>query len=200
MTTLPTIVSATRVAALGGTLAIASACAPGTSQPPSGPPTVASMSAPATPVLLSCPAGQQPLLRQVLVNGVPVSQVECVTTGPATLESVVPMAPAAVPRALVAAPAVAAAPLAQPVAYTVADPPVSVVRPRATRVVRDDIVEYRRPSKRSWQKSAVIIGSAAGAGAGVGALTGGKKGALIGAAVGGGAATLWDQITRRSPR
>ncbi len=64
----------------------------------------------------------------------------------------------------------------------------------------DDIVEYRRPSRRSWQKSALIIGSAAGAGAGVGAATGGKKGALIGAAIGGGAATVWDQVTRRQPR
>ena len=73
--------------------------------------------------------------------------------------------------------------------------------PQARRVAYDDdIVEYRRPARRSWQKSAVIIGSAAGAGAGVGALTGGKKGALIGAAVGGGAATVWDQITRRQPR
>ena len=73
--------------------------------------------------------------------------------------------------------------------------------PQARRVVYDDdIVEYRRPSRRSWQKSALIIGSAAGAGAGVGAATGGKKGALIGAAIGGGAATVWDQITRRQPR
>ena len=35
---------------------------------------------------------------------------------------------------------------------------------------------------RSWQKSAIIIGSSAGVGAGVGAAVGGKKGALIGAA------------------
>ena len=33
--------------------------------------------------------------------------------------------------------------------------------------------------------------------AGVGAAVKGKKGALIGAAIGGGAATIWDQITRR---
>ncbi len=76
----------------------------------------------------------------------------------------------------------------------------TAARPPARRAVYDDVVEYRRPSKRSWQKSAVIIGTATGAGAGVGALTGGKKGALIGAAVGGGAATVWDQLTRRQPR
>jgi hypothetical protein len=49
---------------------------------------------------------------------------------------------------------------------------------------------------RSWQKSAVIIGSSAGIGAGVGAAAGGKKGALIGAAIGGGASAIWDQVTR----
>jgi hypothetical protein len=61
------------------------------------------------------------------------------------------------------------------------------------RVVR----EVERPRGRSWQKSAVIIGSSAGIGAGVGAAVGGKKGALIGAAVGGGSAAIWDQATRR---
>ena len=65
-------------------------------------------------------------------------------------------------------------------------------------VYDDDVVEYRSPKKgRTWQKSAIIIGSSAGVGAGVGAATGGKKGALIGAAIGGGAATIWDQATRR---
>ena len=47
------------------------------------------------------------------------------------------------------------------------------------------------------KKSALIIGSSAGIGAGVGAAVKGKKGALIGAAIGGGAATVWDQATRR---
>jgi hypothetical protein len=55
----------------------------------------------------------------------------------------------------------------------------------------------RRKSGRSWQKSAVIIGSSAGIGAGVGGAFKGKKGALIGAAIGGGAATIWDQATRK---
>ena len=50
--------------------------------------------------------------------------------------------------------------------------------------------------KRSWQKSALLIGGSAGAGAGVGALIGGKKGALAGAAIGGGAAALFDQVKR----
>jgi hypothetical protein len=77
--------------------------------------------------------------------------------------------------------------------------PVTTARPAARRVVYDDdVVEYRSPKQgRTWQKSAIIIGSSAGVGAGVGAATGGKKGALIGAAIGGGAATIWDQATRR---
>jgi hypothetical protein len=66
-----------------------------------------------------------------------------------------------------------------------------------------DILTYqpRSPQRartgRTWQKSAVIIGSSAGVGAGVGAAIGGKKGAVIGAAIGGGSAAIWDQATRR---
>jgi hypothetical protein len=51
-------------------------------------------------------------------------------------------------------------------------------------------------SRRTWQKSALLIGGSAGAGAGVGALIGGKKGALSGAAIGGGAAAIYDQVKR----
>ena len=50
--------------------------------------------------------------------------------------------------------------------------------------------------RRSWQKSAMLIGGSAGAGAGLGALMGGKKGALAGAAIGGGAAAIYDQVKR----
>jgi hypothetical protein len=65
-------------------------------------------------------------------------------------------------------------------------------RPAATRTV----VQETRP-KRSWQKSAMVIGGSAGAGAGVGALIGGKKGALIGTALGGGAASIYEATRRR---
>ncbi len=158
-----------------------------------------------SPVLLSCPAGQQPLLRQVMVNGAAVPQVECVSAAPAGMAAAAAMPVASVPVAYAAAPAPAPVYAAPPVVYEAAAPvvvrPRTQARPQARRVVYDDdIVEYKRPAKRSWQKSALIIGGAAGAGAGVGAATGGKKGALIGAAVGGGAATLWDQVTRRQPR
>lgn len=201
MFTLPLVPSVSRTAATAAVVALfagVAACAPAPSSSPavSGPQALASTGqAASTPVLLSCPAGQQPLMRQVVVQGALVPQVECVAA--------VPMAPAGMAMVAAAAPT-----------YTPQGPVHTYVpqavepyrttpapRPRARTVAYDDgVVEYRRPTKRSWQKSAVIIGSAAGAGAGVGALSGGKKGALIGAAVGGGAATIWDQITRRQPR
>lgn len=67
-----------------------------------------------------------------------------------------------------------------------------VVRRASTRVVSSEA----RP-RRTWQKSALLIGGSAGAGAGLGALMGGKKGALAGAAIGGGAAAIFDQVKRR---
>ena len=56
--------------------------------------------------------------------------------------------------------------------------------------------EDRRSDRRSWGKTAMIIGGSSGAGAGVGGLVGGKKGALIGAAIGGGAATIYESTKR----
>ena len=67
----------------------------------------------------------------------------------------------------------------------------------ARQVVYDDRPVREVKQGRSVKKSAVIIGSSAGIGAGVGGAVKGKKGALIGAAIGGGAATIWDQATRR---
>lgn len=208
MTTLPFVASLTRFTAVTGLLAMTIACAGASSQKPGDAQgTLASAVPTSTPVLLSCPAGQQPLMRQVLVNGATVPQIECVSVG-AVAAPVVPAMPTGVPvgTAVGLAAAPTYAPAAPAIVYQEPAPLATRVRtttprPAARRVVYgDDIVEYRRPSRRTWQKSAVIIGSAAGAGAGVGALTGGKKGALIGAAIGGGAATVWDQVTRRQPR
>ena len=70
-----------------------------------------------------------------------------------------------------------------------------VSRPAAQRVSSARVASEARP-RRSWQKSALLIGGSAGAGAGVGALMGGKKGALAGAAIGGGAAAIYDQVKR----
>ena len=68
-------------------------------------------------------------------------------------------------------------------------------------VMRETVEVYRpqavvRPT-RSVKKSAVIIASSTAAGAVVGGLVNGKKGALVGGIVSGGAATVWDQVTRR---
>jgi hypothetical protein len=151
-------------------------------QPPTAPP--------GAPVVVSCEPHQRTLVRQAMVNGAAVSQVECVAA--ATVASAQPAtyAPVATPARRVAQPAYDDLPDAQ------------VIRPVSTtaRPVRTSQVIYdERPVKRtrSVKKSAVIIGSSAGAGAGVGAAIGGKKGALIGAAIGGGGAAIWDQVTRR---
>ena len=57
-------------------------------------------------------------------------------------------------------------------------------------------VEDGKP-RRTWQKSAMIIGGSAASGAGVGAIVGGGKGAAIGAAIGGGAASIYEASKRR---
>jgi len=81
-----------------------------------------------------------------------------------------------------------AAPQAQPYVR-----PVSTVRAASSpRVVR--VSEHRR----SWQKSALIIGGSAGTGAGIGAIVGGKKGAAIGAAIGGGSGALYEAVKRNN--
>jgi hypothetical protein len=196
MMSLPLVSRAAHGGALVAVLAGVTACAPANQN--AQPATVAQSS----PVLLSCPAGLQPLLRQTVVNGALVPQVECVTAPAPSVPVAAPVqappyaqAPGYAAPAYAPAPAVytpVAAPAAVPVSYQ-----TPVRRPSARRAVysADDVVEYKRP--RSWKKSAVIIGSAAGIGAGVGGATKGKKGALIGAAIGGGAAALWDQVTRR---
>ena len=71
----------------------------------------------------------------------------------------------------------------------------AVAQAPARRVVTQRTASEAEP-RRSWQKSALLIGGSAGAGAGVGALVGGKKGALAGAAIGGGAAAIYDQVKR----
>lgn len=193
-----TIVAGTALVAAGSLMA----CAPSSS------PVASLASTQGAPVLLSCPAGQQPLLRLAQVNGTLVPQVECVTAQAMTPAAGQPMPPIAQSVLAGYVPAYASqAPATYAPAYTPAPAPVYVQgpavqrvsnRPAARRAVyEDDVVEYRRPSNRSWQKSAIIIGSSAGVGAGVGGAVKGKKGALIGAAIGGGAATIWDQVTRR---
>ena len=154
------------------------------------------------PVMVNCEPQQRAVVRPTVVNGVAMSQVDCVAAAP-----------------LAAAPQAQPVGYAQPIAYTqpvaYRAPATQYVRPVSSdlgdaqivpvsnstvRPVRTNQVVYdERPVQktRSVAKSAIIIGSSAGAGAGVGAAVGGKKGALIGAAIGGGGAAIWDQVTRR---
>ena len=135
------------------------------------------------PVLVSCGAGQQTLVRQIWLNGQPTSQVECV--GGATRAVAYPSANVRTvanddivydERIVVRE---------QPRVIRTAQAPVYRTAPRASQ------------PKRSWQKTALIIGGSTAAGAGVGGIVGGKKGALIGAAIGGGSSTIYEAIKRR---
>ena len=147
-----------------------------------------------TPVMVNCEPQQRAVVRPAVVNGVAMSQVDCVAVAPA--------APVAQPIAY-AQPVAYRAPVTQvvqPVSSDLGDAQIVPVSTRTVRPVRTNQVVYdERPARktRSVAKSAIIIGSSAGAGAGLGAAIGGKKGALIGAAIGGGGATIWDQVTRR---
>jgi len=152
-----------------------------------------------TPVMVNCEPQQRAVVRPAVVNGVAMSQVDCVAAAPMAA------APAAgyVQPIAYAQPAAYRAPAAQvvrPVSSDFGDAQIVPVSTSTVRPVRTNQVVYdERPVRktRSVAKSAIIIGSSAGAGAGVGAAVGGKKGALIGAAIGGGGAAIWDQVTRR---
>lgn len=127
-------------------------------------------------------------------------------TAPATVTCVSDARPVAAPALALtsaSAPAYAAAVVpvrdAAPVAGVrpaVLTAPTEVYQPRPRRAAYERRGEAA-PATRTWERSAVIIGSSAAVGATLGGLTKGKKGALIGGIVGGGAATVWDQVTRR---
>ena len=173
------------MALLGASALGATACSSGApvGAAPSATITASAGAPGATPIAVNCGPGQQALIRPSLIAGQTISQVECVPIAG------MPAAAAAYPGMAAPVPAAYyAAPVEQPVVYRPA--PRQVTYRQAPRVVR-------RNAGRSWQKSAIIIGSSAGIGAGVGGAVKGKKGALIGAAIGGGAATIWDQATRR---
>ena len=132
-----------------------------------------------SPTLVQCEPHQEAVLQRSIVADREVAQVTCVTR----------MTPAY---------AAAPSPYVTPAVYSQPD---IVQRPAVrTQTVRPQRVVYRQAEevkpKRSWKKTALVIGGSAGAGAGVGALAGGKKGALIGAAIGGGAASIYEAVKR----
>jgi len=129
----------------------------------------------ASNALLTCEPSQQVIVRHVIVNNELQLAMQCVSA---------PGAGAVRYQDEFGAPVY---PSAQPI-YA----PRTVSAPVSTRRVVARQVE----PKRSWKKTALIIGGSTGAGAGVGAIAGGKKGALIGAAIGGGAASIFEAIKR----
>jgi hypothetical protein len=153
------------------------------------------------PVMVNCEPQQRAVVRPAVVNGVAMSQVDCVAAAPAVAAPVAQPVAYAQPVGYTQ-PVAYRAPAARvvPVSNEIGDAQIVPVSPREVRPVRTNQVVYdERPVRktRSVAKSAVIIGSSAGAGAGVGAAVGGKKGALLGAVIGGGGAAIWDQVTRR---
>lgn len=131
---------------------------------------------------VQCQPYEEAVLRRAFVNGREMAEVTCITR----MDDRAAYQPQPVYAA--ARPVYAAAP---PVVRTV-QRPVARQRVASTPAYEED----RRTDKRSWGKTAMIIGGSSGAGAGVGALVGGKKGALIGAAIGGGAATIYESTKR----
>jgi hypothetical protein len=140
-------------------------------------------------VAVNCEPRQQALVRQTIHNGELQVNIQCVNGGAQPVgyadEYGRPL-PGTV-NGLATAPVLyAPEPRLVPAVY---EPRSSVRQASAPRTLSSR-------SKRSWQKTALVIGGSAGAGAGVGALIGGKKGALIGAAIGGGSAGLLEALKR----
>jgi len=155
----------------------------------------------AQPVVVGCEPNQRTLVRPSVVNGVAVSQIECVSVSEMVASAQNPIAQPSGFLPVGYQPASRVVTRSADLGDTriiPASSPATVARPvPARQVVYDDRPVREVKPQRSVKKSAIIIGSSAGVGAGVGAAVGGKKGALIGAVIGGGGATLWDQVTRR---
>ena len=135
-----------------------------------------------------CAPGQRVLMREGTATTAP--SATCVDSAVDSLTTYAAQPAAYAPGYAAAMPVAATRPYAQRAVVT---EPLEVYRPRSVPVSYESV---RRPV-RTKTKSAVIIGSSTAIGATVGGLTKGKKGALIGGLIGGGAATVWDQVTRR---
>ncbi len=143
---------------------------------------------PSSNVAVNCEPGQQALVRQTVMNGEPHVAIQC--AGASSQPAMFGNSSGFAPQGFVSGDA-----RLVPASYVVpVREPAPLVRtvsaPRRASVPQSDV------KRRSWQKTALLIGGSAGAGAGIGALVGGKKGALIGAAIGGGGAGLIEAIKR----
>jgi hypothetical protein len=130
----------------------------------------------ASSTFVACEPNQRVVVRHTVASGELQVATECV--GAAGTLGVSGLTPAVYQPTM--QPAVYAAP--QTVARSASSP-----RPAAPTTQK----------KRSWGRTALVIGGAAGAGAGIGGLVDGKKGALIGAAIGGGAGAIHEAIKRK---
>jgi hypothetical protein len=138
-------------------------------------------------VEVECEPGQRAVVRQATARS--AGSVACMSSAAITTPGA---AYAAIPGRAAPVSYVPSRGYASP---AVINEPVEVYRPRATPVryqTRDDA-----RATRSVKKSVAIIASSTAVGATIGGLAKGKRGALIGGIVGGGAATVWDQVTRR---
>jgi uncharacterized protein YcfJ len=133
------------------------------------------------PTTVRCEPQQEAVLRRTIVAGREATEVACVSQVPNSLSAAAAYVDPAVDDRTPARAQTASAQPARQIVYR--DRPVTSTRQVETK-------------KRSWKKTALVIGGSTAAGAGVGGLAGGKKGALIGAAIGGGAATIYEAIKR----
>lgn len=157
---------------------------------------------PAT-VAVNCEPNQQAIVRQTIVNGEAHVNIQCVGAGGP--QPVVYTDQYGRPLPVMPAGTVATTQAAYVPQQTYAPAPVYAAQPvyapqpvaRSTVASQRRVVSERVPEKkRSWQKTALVIGGSAGTGAGVGGLVAGKKGALVGAAIGGGAASIYEGAKR----
>lgn len=142
---------------------------------------------------VECEPGQRAVVRQA--TALDAGSVACVSAAPVTARRAAARTTTYREVAPVQATRVNYVPSGSYAPPAVIDEPIEVYQPRAIPVTYQER-DVARPT-RSVKKSVAIIAGSTAVAATIGGLTKGKKGALIGGLLGGGAATVWDQVTRR---
>ena len=182
------VVGAVGAAALLGAFYLGGRVTASPALSPTAAPVVAATAPSPGGIEFACAPGQRVLMREATAT----TATSAMCVGDPAMSAA--FAPTAVPAGFVAS---STAPYPAPyVQRTAITEPLEVYRPRAVPVSYPSERDVRRPV-RTKTKSAVIIGSSTAIGATIGGLTKGTKGAILGGIVGGGAATVWDQVTRR---